>query len=112
MRVLFLSARFCYPLVKGDASRVCHQLQTLGREHEITLLSGAERPVSDADFKKVAELCERLVVVPFRRARLAANLGMSVFSTRPLQVGYYQAPQFRHQLAALLASGGFDLVHV
>src|SRR5690349_19800545 len=112
MRVLFLGARFCYPLTKGDASRVYHQLRTLGQDHSITLLSGAERPVSEADYSRVAGLCERVIVVPVSRPRIAWNLARGLFSSLPLQVNYYRSPELRARLRELLASGDFDLVHV
>ena len=112
MRILFLSARFCFPLLKGDASRVYHQLRGLSPDHQITLLCTAESSVSKADYDNIASMCERLEVVPLSRQRVLANLGTGLFSRAPLQVSYYRSPALRHRLDSLLATGQFDVVHV
>ena len=112
MRILFLTPRFPYPLLKGDTSRVYHQLRVLGDHHEITLLSLAETPVSSEDYDQVARLCARAIAVPLVRPQVARNLARGVFSRLPLQVHYYHSPALRRQLQTLLAEGAFDLLHV
>lgn len=111
MRILFLTPRFPYPPLKGDSLRTYHQLRVLSREHQITLLSMADAPVSPEDQARVAALCERVVVVPLPRWRVAVNLGTGLAARQPLQVRYYQAPAFTRQLAALLAGDRFDVIH-
>ncbi|MDQ3705331.1 MAG: glycosyltransferase [Chloroflexota bacterium] len=112
MRILFLTPRFCYPLLKGDTSRVYHQLRELSREHEITLLSIAERPVSPDEYEQVAKYCKRVVVVPLPRWRTLWNLGTGLLSKLPLQVNYYRIPAVQQHLKRLLAEEQFDLLHV
>ncbi|HEX8597895.1 MAG TPA: glycosyltransferase [Chloroflexia bacterium] len=112
MRILFLTPRFCYPLLKGDTSRVYHQLRELSREHEITLLSIAERPVSPDEYEQVAKYCKRVVVVPLPRWRTLWNLGTGLLSKLPLQVNYYRIPAVQRHLMRLLSEEQFDLLHV
>src|SRR5689334_10174986 len=111
MRICFLTPRFPYPPLKGDTLRVYHQLRTLSRDHEITLLSIAEAPPSAEDAAEVAALCAEVVVVPLPRWRVGWNLGMGVLGRQPLQVRYYQMGTIRGKLAALLAQKPYDVVH-
>src|SRR6476469_3648166 len=111
MRICFLTPRFPYPPLKGDTLRVYHQLRTLSREHDITLLSIAEAPVSAADAAEVGALCREVVVVPLPRWRTGWNLGTGVLGRQPLQVRYYQTAAIRRRLAEVLAQGRFDAVH-
>ncbi len=111
MRICFLTPRFPYPPLKGDTLRVYHQIRALSAGHQITLLSLAEAPVSEADYREVAALCERVEVVPLPKWRAALNLGAGILSAQPLQVHYYRAAAAADQLRALLAGGSYDVVH-
>src|SRR5215212_766056 len=111
MRICFLTPRFPYPPLKGDTLRVYHQLRALSRDHQITLLSLADAPVSAEDRAQVGALCERVEVVPLSRWRMLWNVGTGLASSRPLQVHYYRAAAVQARLAALLAEGRFDVIH-
>ena len=111
MRILFLTPRFPYPPLKGDSLRVYHQLRMLSRDHRITLLSLAEESVSEEDYRQVAALCERVVVVPLPRWQALLNMGAGVLSRQPLQVRYYASAAFKSQLRATLEVEQFDVVH-
>lgn len=87
-------------------------MRALAKDHEVTLLSIAEKPVSPEDYEQVAKLCERVIVVPLQRWRRLWNLGRGVVSKLPFQVSYYRTNAVEQQLAALLDSTKFDLVHV
>ncbi len=111
MRILFITPRFPYPPLKGDSLRTYHQLRVLSRDHEITILSLAEAPVSAEDYKEVASLCERVLVVPLPKWRAMLNMGLGILSRQPLQVRYYASSAFRRQLRATLEVEQFDVVH-
>ena len=111
MRICFLTPRFPYPPLKGDILRVYHQLRALSREHEITLLSIAEAPVSAADRAEVARCAREVIVVPLPRWRVGWNLSTGVLVRQPLQVRYYQTAAVRRRLAEPLARERFDVVH-
>jgi sugar transferase (PEP-CTERM/EpsH1 system associated) len=86
-------------------------LRTLSRDHEITLLSLAEAPVSAEDYKEVAGLCERVLVVSLPKWRAILNMGLGLLSRQPLQVRYYASNAFKRQLRATLEVEHFDVVH-
>ena len=111
MSILFLTPRFPYPPLKGDSLRSYHQLRALSREHEITLLSLAEEPVSEDDYRQVSAFCERVIVVPLPKWQARLNMGLGLLSRQPLQVRYYSSGTFRRQLRATLEAEQFDVVH-
>jgi sugar transferase (PEP-CTERM/EpsH1 system associated) len=111
MKICFLAPRFPYPVIKGDSLRVYHQLRALSPHHRVTLLTLADTPVSREDYAHVANLCERVEVVPLSRWRALWNLGVGVLSGQPMQVRYYRARALQRRLTALLAGERFDVVH-
>ena len=57
-------------------------------------------------------LCEQVEVVTLPRSRAALNMGLGVFSARPLQVSHYISSRFRRLLALHLAEKQYDAIHV
>ncbi|MEO8288304.1 MAG: glycosyltransferase [Chloroflexota bacterium] len=112
VRILFVTPRFPYPPLKGDTLRTYHQIRALSRDHQITLLSMADAPVSREDYDHVARFCSHVEVVRLPRWRAALNLGTGVLSDRPLQVSYYHSPIFQQRLDETLMKGKFDAIHV
>lgn len=112
MKLLFVTPRFPYPLLKGDQVVVYHRLRVLSRRHEITLLSLYEREEELAGLDQLRPYCRDIHTVRLQKWRSALNvLARAPISRLPLQVLYYQAPEFRKKLTSLLESGGFELVH-
>lgn len=111
LRILFVTARFPYPALKGDQVRAYHQLRLLGRRHDVSLLSFAERPPAAADLQHVRELCSGVAVVPLSRAAMATALVRHAASPLPWQTALFQTGAMRAAVRATLARD-FDLVHV
>ena len=113
MRILFLTPRFPYPPLKGDTLRAYHQIRALhAAGHSISLLSLADAPVNYDHLAEMQRMCTQVEVVPLPKARALLNMGLGVFSTRPLQVSHYVSSRFRRLLAAHLAEKQYDAVHV
>lgn len=103
MRLLVLLSRFPYPLDKGDKLRAFHQLRMLAAAHEIHLFAVSDEAVSAQVEAAVRPLCRGgLTVVRLRRPGIAASMGRALASGVPLQVGYFQSPAARRQLAAVI----------
>ncbi len=84
MRVLFISRWYPYPPDNGSRIRVFNLIRQLSRQHEITLVSFVENPVSPARVAEMESYCHSVHTVPYRQfnsSRLKALLG--IFSTRP-----------------------------
>ena len=111
MRILFLTARFPWPLLRGDQARAFHQLRLLARRHRITLACFSEAPVPPEGGATVAALCEGVVTVPLGRRAMAAGLARGAFSPLPFQVSIYHHSRMRDAVRELRAGRPFDLVH-
>jgi len=110
-RILFVAARFPYPVLKGDQVRAYHQLRLLGARHDITLVAFADRPVTAEERAHVAQFCREIVIVPISRIDMALALARHCRSPLPLQAVVYQTPAMTAALSEQLARG-FDLIHV
>ncbi len=112
MKVLFLTPRMPYPPHKGDQAVAYHRLRTLGRRHEITLLTFTEGPEPVEAEAALAPYCERIIRIPHPKVQVAWNLlSRGWWSRVPLQVLYYRSPAYKKALAELLATGEFEVVH-
>jgi sugar transferase (PEP-CTERM/EpsH1 system associated) len=111
LRLLFLTARFPWPQLRGDQTRAYHQLRVLARRHRTTLLSFSEAPVPEEGLAAVSPLCERVVTVPLGPAAMGAALARGAFSPLPFQVSLYGHGRMRRVLRELMTGQGFDLAH-
>ena len=112
MRVLFLCPRWPYPVRKGDQVVAYHRLRTLSRDHELTLVSFADEPLSQEQMAPIAELCKNVYVLQTSKRERALAALKGVWSRDlPMQVAYYQSKQLEALLEHLLAHGAFDVVH-
>jgi sugar transferase (PEP-CTERM/EpsH1 system associated) len=111
LRILFLTARFPWPLLRGDQLRAYHQLRLLAPRHRLTLVCFRDAPVPPTGLAAVQAFCERVVTVPLGRAAMATGLARGALSPLPFQVSLYRHPRMRRALLDVVAGGGFDLVH-
>jgi sugar transferase (PEP-CTERM/EpsH1 system associated) len=112
VRILFLTSRFPYPLLRGDQLRAFHQLRLLGPRHRVALASFVDRPPSAEEQGAVAAYCERIVTVPLGRAAMGRNLARHAWSRLPFQAALYDSPAMARALRGLGADGEYDVAHV
>lgn len=113
MKILFVTARFPYPPVKGDQAIPYYRLKYLGKSHEITLLTFYEKKEELTHIDKIKPFCKELVTVKKSFIRSLLNMAVAgLFSKRPFQVLYYRSDAFKKALAKILETGSFDLLHV
>ena len=113
VRILFVTGRFPYPLLRGDQLRAFHQLRLLGPRHRITLVAfGEEGRAEDGEREALAPYCDRIVRVPLGRAAMGRNLLRHGLSALPLQAALYDDPAMAQALRRLAADGEHDVAHV
>lgn len=112
MKVLFLTARFPYPPLKGDKIVSYQRLKHLSRNHQITLLSFCDDTLTRRDLAEVERFCRDVHTIPLRKAEIYSNLMLGGLGNTPFQVLYHQSRAFRRKLRELLAHDAFDLLHV
>ncbi len=111
MRILFLSSWFPYPPDNGSKIRIFNLIKSLGRRHELTLLSFTGE---DFDPDRVAPLRQYCTTIrttpyiPFRPRRLKALAGF--ISTRPRSVVDTYSLEMAQWVEAEMAHGDYEAV--
>jgi polysaccharide biosynthesis protein PslH len=112
VKALWLVTRLPVPPWRGDQVRAYHHLRHLAPRHEVTCCALLAREPPEALRRGVAALGARLEVVTLGMAGAAPALARSLLGDRrPLQVLLYERANARRRVAALIDTGGFDVVH-
>ena len=112
MRILFVTPRFPYPLLKGDQVVPYHRLRHLSQHHEISLLTLYEREEELEGLRHLQSYCRSIHPVRLSKLQSVANVGVKApFSRLPLQVLYYQSQLLQRELNLIIHREKIDLVH-
>lgn len=89
MKLFFLLPRVPYPTEKGDKLRAFNQLKQLSRKHEV-ILCALNDSVLHEDAKKVLSMyAKHVYIIDISKASIYLHLVKTLFSDKPLQVGYF-----------------------
>jgi len=94
-RVLYITHRVPFPPDKGDRIRNYHLLRQLARHHTVDLACLADEPVSDDTRKTLAELCDRMSIIPVSRFGRLVTAGLSVCSGRSISEGAFWSSELQ-----------------
>lgn len=112
MKILFVTSRFPYPLLRGDQVRSYHFLRLLSKWHNITLVTPISQPVDNWRQQIVRRLCARWVPVHIPKWQTIIHLLRFPFSALPLQTLYFCPPSIQKCVHTLVQEEPFDLIHV
>ena len=112
MKVLFLTPRFPFPLDGGTNLRNFRLIQSAAQEHQVGLLSVADRPVRPRDIEAVRTLCHRVEVCPAPRHGAVRRLVTTLGSGLPDMAFRRWSPRFAKALRSFLREEQPDLVQV
>ena len=89
MKLFFLLPRVPYPTEKGDKLRAFNQLKQLSRKHEV-ILCALNDSVLHEDAKKVLSMyAKHVYIIDISKPSIFLHLVQTLFSDKPLQVGYF-----------------------
>jgi sugar transferase (PEP-CTERM/EpsH1 system associated) len=112
MRILFVTARFPFPPLKGDQVVVVNRLRRLAVDNDVHLVTFAERPPERESLRELEQYCRSVDVVVLPKLRSILNVAFwALFSQLPLQILYFRSRAFRRTLSSRLAQERFDVVH-
>lgn len=112
MKILFLANRVPYPPYRGDKLKIYNLAKRLKGKHELYLLTFAQ---NEEDLTYKAELEKIFTEVHFiylPKWKSAAQCLTGLWSSKPLQVIYFQSKEMQLALDALIKRVHFDAVHV
>ncbi len=112
MKLLFLANRVPYPPYRGDKLKIFNLAKRLAPRHELHLLTFAQTP-EDLQYKQELEKIFKAVhFVYLPKWKSAIQCLAGAWDARPLQVLYFNSPEMRSQLDALLKANTYDAIHV
>ncbi len=89
MKILVVLPRFPWPLEKGDKLRAYHQIIELSRHHDIYLFCVSHQKVLEEQVKALEPFCRQIRVVRLNPLTCAFNIIRNRFSSKSLQMGYW-----------------------
>lgn len=89
MRLFFLLPRVPYPTEKGDKLRAFHQIKQLSKKHEIILCALNDGVLHEDAIPILSKYVKSIHIIPISKITIFFNLLSTLFSTKPLQVGYF-----------------------
>ncbi|TET11946.1 glycosyltransferase [Candidatus Aerophobetes bacterium] len=113
MRVLFLTSKFPYPLIGGEAIKAYYYLKYLSLSHEVTLLTFTNHHIEPISLDRIKKLCHSVKIVP-RSVRILSwiNSGLAILSSKPFQVKYYHSRKMREVVNREINNHKYDLLIV
>lgn len=89
MKILVVLPRFPYPLEKGDKLRAYHQIVELSKRHDIYLFCVSHMKVAPESIEALRPYCKDIRVVRLNKVMCAINIVRNWFSSKSLQMGYW-----------------------
>lgn len=89
MKLFILLPRVPYPTEKGDKLRAFHQLKQLSRKHEVILCALNDTVLHEDAIKVLSRYAKEIHIINISKAVIILNLIRTVFTDKPLQVGYF-----------------------
>lgn len=110
MKLLFLTPRVPYPLDGGTNLRNFRLMQSAAHEHEVHLLSFADRPLRPDHLEVLQALCRRVELRPVPPHPAYRRLARTLSSQLPDMAYRRWSAGFAQTLRALLAEERYDVV--
>lgn len=111
MRLLVVASRFPYPLQKGDKLRLYHQIKSLSEFAEIYLYTTSIVDVSKDDKEELLVYCKEIKVHQLSQANMIGNVGKSLFSSLPLQVGLFTTIKIQNEIKTFAEANKIDHIY-
>jgi sugar transferase (PEP-CTERM/EpsH1 system associated) len=102
MRLFFLLPRVPYPTEKGDKLRAFHQIKQLSRNHEIIICALNDGVLHQDAIPVLKRFAVAVHVLQIPRLTIAGSLLKSLFTGKPLQVGYFYNKTTDGQIRSLI----------
>lgn len=111
MKILFITPRFPYPLIKGDKLRAYYQIKHLSKRNEIILLSFVEKE-EEKFIPEIKKYCYRIETVTLNHISSYLQMIFHFFSHIPFQVSYYKSLKMQKKIDVILEEEKPDIIHV
>lgn len=111
MKITVVTARFPYPLDRGDRLTIYYLLQHFSKRHQVSLVCFTKPDQDPTWIKKIEPFCECIETVPLRRWRAYANCLRGFAGRTPLQVQYHDDPAMHQAVSQVIHQTQPDLLY-
>ena len=112
MKILFLANRIPYPPYRGDKLKIYNLAKRLKDKHELYLLTFAQTEEEFQYKEELEKIFKEVHLIYLPKWRSALNCVSGLWSSKPLQVLYFQSGKLKNKLQQMLRQHHFDAVHV
>ena len=110
LNILFLTPRFPFPLYGGDRIKSYHLLKHLSKRHNVTLVTFNHRRLpSPEQLSAIRELGIELHTIVLNPVKAGIRCVKSLMSGNPLEIAFYNQPEFTSVVDQLCRERQFDL---
>ncbi len=109
MNILYLTAKFPFPLDQGDKLRAYWQIRYLSRFHRIFLCALSRGPVPPGHLAELS-CCSDIQIVPYHVGSIALGLIRAQCRSLPYQAGYFFSPRTRKHVHSYIRRVRPDLI--
>ena len=102
MKLFFLLPRVPYPTEKGDKLRAFNQLKQLSKKHEVILCALNDSVLHEDAEKVLSMYAKHVYIIDISRVSIYLHLVQTLFSDKPLQVGYFYNKRINVIIRALI----------
>ena len=103
-RLVIVSSRFPYPLIKGDKLRLFHQIRFLAKEFSICLISISDVEITDEEKSHLSPFCDEIHVFRLAKWKSIANCSVSFKDNLPIQVSYFYSKKIHKEITDVIKS--------
>jgi polysaccharide biosynthesis protein PslH len=89
MKLFILLPRVPYPTEKGDKLRAFNHIRQLSRNHEIILCALNDSVLHEDAIPVLSKYVKSVYIIPISKFTILVNLIRTIFTNKPLQVGYF-----------------------
>ena len=111
MKILVVLPRFPYPLEKGDKLRAYHQIVELSKHNDVYLFCVSHTKVTEAQRAALKPYCREIRVVRLNLLVCAFNVVCNWFTSKSLQMGYWNTSRSKRLCRAFAREVQPDVVY-
>ncbi|MEG0007284.1 MAG: glycosyltransferase family 4 protein [Aeromonas sp.] len=111
-KILVITPRFPYPVIGGDRLRIYEVCKELAKYYELTLVSLCENQFEMSYSVPKNEIFKNVHRIFFPKWKSYLNCFLSLPTSKPLQIAYYQSREFRLLVEELSESHDMVLPHL
>lgn len=89
MKLFVILPRVPYPTEKGDKLRAFNHIRQLSKKHEIILCALNDSVLHEQAIPMLSKYAKAVYIIPISKFTILFNLIKSIFTDKPLQVGYF-----------------------